>query len=831
MKLPFLSYDSLTFCFRGLLKVLLRLMCIPIFLSLTACGGGGFIISSIFALLILASIGNGIDDDDNGNPVPPPALPVTNLTVIPDETSIRLGWTNPDQDDIDAFNISRQETENPTTPIIFPVTRDEPMNVNFASEATTSFVIDGLDNNTNYNLGVLVVYADGSMAQSAEISVTTGINSDNDNEIDFFDNDDDNDGLEDGEDNCRTVRNPQQEDVNNDGQGDACETDPAERPATEGVSDPVITPGETELHLNWTNPVGFITAFNISWINSGDDTDTGMGNIDMSRERTNTRSETSTDFVISPLTNNTNYMITITLVADAGNSYATEIRAETGTNSDNDNETDRVDNDDDNDGIPDFRGDGTTPWDNCRTVFNPQQKDVNNDGQGDACETDASEQPATAGVINPVITPGETVLSLNWTNPEGFITAFNISWVNLNNPADAGAVRIDDFNEENNTASETNTSFRISSLTRNTNYRITINLTADAGNSYPSKEILAVTGVNKDNDTIPDIYDVDDDNDGLIEIRTAEELNNIRHNLAGTGWTQAVGAAANSAGCPADSGCNGYELTENISLAESNWLPIGDDEHPFTANFDGNGNVISNVTIANEGNALGERAYIGFFARVMEASIKNLGMVIERIVAEDTPGGTYFGGLSGRISNTEIVNSYIIFSDVLSIEDDQPGTFFGGLSGLADNTTVERFYVVLPNSISIRKSLMEPGTLTIGGMFGDNEASNPERISSLTNSYIIYRGDPAITATDPTNQNLTASINGFGTDNVRVENSYALFAGNLPVATPAINLTLGILPGSSSVHNSYFNARTNTDDPRYRTPEQLRCPTAPECKL
>ena len=248
---------KLTFYFRSLWK----LICIPICLSLTACGGGGFIISSVFAVLILAAIGDGGGDDNKGDPTPTPAstsiLAATNLTAIPGETGIRLGWTNPDRDNIVAFNISRQEMKNPTTRVIFRIARANPMNVSFTRGATTSFVIDGLDIRTNYNLGVLVMYVDGSTAQSAEILVATGINSDNDSEIDFFDDDDDNDGVEDGADNCPIDPNPQQADVNKDGEGDACET-AAEKPAIGGVINPVITPGETVLFLNWTNPVALL---------------------------------------------------------------------------------------------------------------------------------------------------------------------------------------------------------------------------------------------------------------------------------------------------------------------------------------------------------------------------------------------------------------------------------------------------------------------------------------------------------------------------------------------------------------------------------------------
>ena len=44
-----------------------------------------------------------------------------------------------------------------------------------------------------------------------------------------------------------------------------------------------------------------------------------------------------------------------------------------------------------------------------------------------------------------------------------------------------------------------------------------------------------------DEDGILDANDVDDNNNGLIDIRTAEEFNNIRHNLAGTGYNTGEG--------------------------------------------------------------------------------------------------------------------------------------------------------------------------------------------------------------------------------------------------------------------------------------------------
>ena len=72
-----------------------------------------------------------------------------------------------------------------------------------------------------------------------------------------------------------------------------------------------------------------------------------------------------------------------------------------------------------------------------------------------------------------------------------------------------------------------------------------------------------------DGDGVADDIDVDDDNDGLIEIATAEELGNIRHDLDGTHYDEDDDDATNNigsnAGCPT-SGCNGYELANNIDL-------------------------------------------------------------------------------------------------------------------------------------------------------------------------------------------------------------------------------------------------------------------------
>ena len=91
------------------------------------------------------------------------------------------------------------------------------------------------------------------------------------------------------------------------------------------------------------------------------------------------------------------------------------------------------------------------------------------------------------------------------------------------------------------------------------------------------------------------IVDYDDDNDGLIDIRTPAQLNAVRHDLDGNGGTHADYAAAfpdrdtNSAtlmGCPSGT-CTGYELTADIDLSAdySPWTTLG----AYNATLDGNG--------------------------------------------------------------------------------------------------------------------------------------------------------------------------------------------------------------------------------------------------
>ena len=65
-------------------------------------------------------------------------------------------------------------------------------------------------------------------------------------------------------------------------------------------------------------------------------------------------------------------------------------------------------------------------------------------------------------------------------------------------------------------------------------------------------------------DDISSNDDIDDDNDGLIELCYLEDVSAMREDLTGASLKR--GDSTLTAGCPMD-GCNGYELVRNLDFA------------------------------------------------------------------------------------------------------------------------------------------------------------------------------------------------------------------------------------------------------------------------
>ncbi|AJQ97796.1 hypothetical protein [Gynuella sunshinyii] len=241
--------------------------------------------------------------------------------------------------------------------------------------------------------------------------------------------------------------------------------------------------------------------------------------------------------------------------------------------------------------------------------------------------------------------------------------------------------------------------------------------------------------------------DVDLDNDGLIEIETLEELNQMRYNLFGTSLTDEYGDS-NSEGCPA-SGCKGYELVNDLDFdtngngklfddpfwnSRRGWEPVGTEQFPFQAIFEGNRHKIENLYIHRT-----EEVCTGLFGAVMGVSIRNLnlrgplakiyagnraGSLIGCIVQDgdeniiennhssvSVSGGHTIGGLIGNIftsySNTQIINNNA--TGVV-----QGDNSIGGLIGNATVFSKNSFLTISDNY----RSGATYGDTDVGGLIG-----------------------------------------------------------------------------------------------------------------
>ena len=115
-----------------------------------------------------------------------------------------------------------------------------------------------------------------------------------------------------------------------------------------------------------------------------------------------------------------------------------------------------------------------------------------------------------------------------------------------------------------------------------------------------------------------------------------------------------------------------YKLMNDIFLDFSlegaiNWLPIGNQEAPFTGVFDGNGKMISGIVMKNS-----SKASCGFFGAIDAGEVKNL--TLDNLYI-DLSTSRNIGGLVGVNYNGKISNCYV--SGDISVKD--ISCYIGGL--------------------------------------------------------------------------------------------------------------------------------------------------------
>ena len=387
------------------------------------------------------------------------------------------------------------------------------------------------------------------------------------------------------------------------------------------------------------------------------------------------------------------------------------------------------------------------------------------------------ETTSSIGVLNLKVYPNATNATLTWSNPNANITKISIIYQNTTADSVEGQINITEITDSNSTRPNANVTKVITGLTNGTNYTFSVTLElggADGSKSVMAAEMTRLIGpnldrdeyadadpleldidgddvnntmdafpsdpnesVDTDGDTVGDNADVDADGDGLIEIATAQQLNQSRHNLLGSNFTRSAGGVGDANGCGNGTtvgedvtACNGYELIADIYLTTyTNWQPIGSCptfiravctpvNKLFNATFDGNNHTINDLTITNPAGDYANAA--GLFGAISSDSIlRNIHIRSGNI----SDGGHNVGLLVGYAARAMIINS--------SAEGavNASGDNVGGLVGYGFDATITSSHAA-GGAVS--------GDGFVGGLVGAGESA------TITSSYAAggaVRGD------------------------------------------------------------------------------------------
>ena len=259
------------------------------------------------------------------------------------------------------------------------------------------------------------------------------------------------------------------------------------------------------------------------------------------------------------------------------------------------------------------------------------------------------------------------------------------------------------------------------------------------------------------------VIDYDRDDDGLIDIRSLAQLDAVRYDLDGDGdglpthrvaYPNYERGAAGRMGCPAGA-CTGYEVLADLDFdtnedgnvdasdAYESWTPIGDAGGAYTANFNGNGHTIANLTINLTGTfpAGVTSNYTGLFGYIDGGPvIENVGLVDVSITdGRDPASGAasyYSGALAGRVQGT-VRASYATGSVTVTVGDDT-NRQAGGLIGAVYNVTTTLPSRIVASYAAVSTSMDSSSTSSVddkvggllGGIYGSSTLA-PE----LTASY------------------------------------------------------------------------------------------------
>jgi len=374
--------------------------------------------------------------------------------------------------------------------------------------------------------------------------------------------------------------------------------------------------------------------------------------------------------------------------------------------------------------------------------------------------------------------------------------------------------------------------------------------------------ILTTPGYVTVDSSIYGTTDYDTDDDGLIEIGSAAQLNAIRWDLDGDGavapgvlasYGTAFPGRLQSMGCP-ETGCIGYEIgtgadgeaaiTIDLDTEPYNtgagWVPMGAcvsafDPCSFDAVLEGNGNVIDNLFInfINR-NAAPSVNMVGLFDSIVSTGVvRNLGLTNVKVTASSQyvdaiiiDAGALAGYNAGLVSNSYSTGT-------LNVNRAYRATA-GGLIGYNDGKVYASHSSVVVNISDIgsgkERDHNNDGTYHTGGDFFAGGLIGYNKTGKVAASYATG----SVTATDTTlatyggvgglaGRNSTSIRASYSTGAVTLSNTRGVSTGGL------VGVNMRSFGSYGIVAHSYYDRRTSgqsdTGKGVGKTTAQLQSPT------
>ena len=155
-----------------------------------------------------------------------------------------------------------------------------------------------------------------------------------------------------------------------------------------------------------------------------------------------------------------------------------------------------------------------------------------------------------------------------------------------------------------------------------------------------------------------------------------------------------------------------FKLNKNIDMTGADFTPIGNQSHPFSGTFDGGSHTIYGLTYSTKAR------YSGFFGKIKNAVVKNLGLENVNITATGIRG-TDVAGLVGNAQGGTIDRCYVTGSV----------SGYAGVSGILGSTHSSTYPTTISNCYARVQLTAESSIKDTAGISGWNEATSVKIIN------------------------------------------------------------------------------------------------------